>query len=210
EACGLPLVSAEEAPAADVAVDAIFGTGLSRAPSGNEARAIEGIHRARGAGAKVGAGDGARGLHPDTGPSYPAHVVADETVTFHAPKRGLYLHPAAELAGRVQVADIGIPQSLELKLSAPACELLDEQWARERFPRRPRNAHKNDFGHLLVVAGSAGESGAGGGGGGGGPRGGGGPGTPGGRPRGPGGAAAGPGGGVACSPPAGPPGRGGA
>src|SRR6267378_8025204 len=28
------------------------------------------------------------------------------------------------------------------------------------IPPRPRNAHKNDFGHLLAVAGSAGKSGA--------------------------------------------------
>lgn len=160
EAYGGPLAPLGDAPAADVVIDAVFGTGLSRAPAGNEAQAIDAIDRARAAGARVVAVDVPSGIDADTGAVYPAHVAADETVTLDLPKRGLYLHPAAELAGRVQVADIGIPHPLREKLAGPACELIDEDWARERFPARPRNAHKNDFGHLLVVAGSPGKAGA--------------------------------------------------
>ncbi|HUJ24422.1 MAG TPA: NAD(P)H-hydrate dehydratase [Myxococcales bacterium] len=160
DAYGGPLVPLEEAAQADVVIDALFGTGLSRAPAGVEAKAIEAIHRARAAGARVVAVDVPSGIDADTGAIYPVHVAADETVTLDLPKRGLYLHPAAELAGRVHVADIGIPHALRDKLAGPACELVDEEWARERFPPRPRNAHKNDFGHLLVVAGSPGKAGA--------------------------------------------------
>lgn len=150
----------DRGPAAEVVIDAVFGTGLSRPPSGAEARAIDAINSARAAGAKVVAVDVPSGIDADTGAVYPAHVSADETITFHAPKRGLYLHPAAELAGRIRVAPIGIGSALEEKLTAPACELIDEEWARQKLGRRPRNAHKNDFGHVLVVAGSAGKSGA--------------------------------------------------
>ena len=144
-----------------VIVDAVFGSGLNRAPDGAAAEAIRAMNAARERGAQVVAVDVPSGLEADTGAVYPVHLArADVTVTFHAPKRGLYLHPGAACAGRIEVADLGIPRSLEDRLSGPACELLDEEWAKAQLLPRPRNAHKNDFGHVLVVAGSAGKSGA--------------------------------------------------
>ena len=149
-----------EIGAGTVVVDAVFGSGLSRPPAGAEAAAIRAINLARENGAQVVAVDIPSGVESDTGAVYPAHVSADLTVTFHAPKRGLYLHPGADCAGRIVVEAIGIPQALEEKLPGPACELIDEAWARAQLSPRPRNAHKNDFGHVLVVAGSPGKSGA--------------------------------------------------
>ena len=126
-----------------VLIDAVFGSGLSRPPDGAEAEAIRALNAARERGALLVAVDVPSGVDSDTGHVYPVHIArADVTVTLHAPKRGLYLHPGAE------------------KLAGPACELIDEDWALAQFPRRQRNAHKNDFGHVLVVAGSAGKSGA--------------------------------------------------
>jgi hydroxyethylthiazole kinase-like uncharacterized protein yjeF len=150
-----------EAGQGDVVIDAVFGGGLSRAPEGAEAEAVAAMNEARERGAKVLAVDVPSGIDADTGAVYPVHLAqADVTVTFHAPKRGLYLHPAAALAGEIQVAPIGIPHSLEEKLSTPACDLLDEAWARAQLPKRSPNAHKNDYGHVLVVAGSPGKTGA--------------------------------------------------
>ena len=144
-----------------VAIDAVFGSGLSRAPEGAEAEAIRAINAARERGAQVVSIDVPSGVDSDTGAIYPAHIArADLTVTLHAPKRGLYLHPGADCAGRIVVEAIGIPPALEAKLPGPGCELIDERWARAQLAPRPRNAHKNEFGHLLVVAGSAGKSGA--------------------------------------------------
>lgn len=144
-----------------VLVDAVFGSGLSRAPEGAEAEAIRDMNAARERGARIVSVDVPSGIDSDTGAVYPVHLArADVTVTLHAPKRGLYLFPGAACAGRIEVAPIGIPQSLEHKLSAPACELIDEEWAKARFPPRPRNSHKNDFGHVLAVAGSPTKPGA--------------------------------------------------
>jgi len=144
-----------------VLIDAVFGSGLSRAPEGAEAEAIRTMNAARERGAKIVAVDVPSGTDSDTGHVYPLHLArADVTVTLHAPKRGLYLHPGAECAGRILVAPIGIPRVLEDKLPGAPCELIDEDWARAQVPPRPRNAHKNDFGHVLVVAGSPGKSGA--------------------------------------------------
>src|SRR5262249_30109171 len=140
-----------------VIVDAVFGSGLARAPEGAEAEAIRAMNAARERGASVVAVDVPSGIDSDSGAVYPVHLAkADVTVTFHAPKRGLYLYPGADCAGRIVVEPIGIPEGLDTS----TCDLLDEEWAAQWVKPRPRNSHKNDYGHVLVVAGSPGKSGA--------------------------------------------------
>ena len=48
------------------------------------------------------------GLDPDSGSATAAHVTADTTVTFTAPKLCLTLKPAAASAGRVVIVDVGV------------------------------------------------------------------------------------------------------
>ena len=57
------------------------------------------------------------------------------------------------------VADIGIPPA-SLAAAAPSLFLIEERDAAAAFPPRARGAHKGDFGHVLVVAGSIGKTGA--------------------------------------------------
>src|SRR5262249_43135111 len=126
-----------------VIVDAVFGSGLARAPEGPEAEAIRAMNAARERGAQVVAVAVPSGIDSDTGAVYPVPLAkADVTVTFHAPKRGLYLHPGADSAGRIVVEPIGIPGGLD----PSTCELLDEAWAASLVKPRPRNSHKNDYG----------------------------------------------------------------
>ena len=144
--------------AGSVLIDAVFGSGLSRPPAGAEAEAIALMNDAAARGARIVAVDVPSGVDSDSGAVYPMHLArADVTVTFHLPKRGLYLYPGAQSAGRIAVADIGIPRALE---EPSDCELVDESLARALLSPRPPTAHKNDFGHVLVVAGSPGKSGA--------------------------------------------------
>jgi NAD(P)H-hydrate epimerase len=86
-------------------------------------------------------------------------VQADRTVTFGFAKLGLFLHPGAELAGEVTVADIGIPPAAAARMPAGS-ELLVEPAARAIVPARPVDAHKGDAGRVLVIAGSTGKTGA--------------------------------------------------
>jgi NAD(P)H-hydrate epimerase len=148
-----------EAGVGDVVVDALFGTGLSRAPVGAFAEAIARIEAARVAGARVLAVDIPSGLSADTGHPLGPCVRADRTVTFAFLKRGLELYPGPSWAGDVTVADIGIPQAAAARVPV-GCELLDEVAARLLVPPRPPDAHKGDAGRLLVVAGSPGRTGA--------------------------------------------------
>jgi NAD(P)H-hydrate epimerase len=82
-------------------VDAIFGTGLSRAPEGKFAEWIRAINAA---GKEVVSIDVPSGLDAESGVAYSPIVKADTTIALGLPKRGLM-----KLPGDVYVADIGIP-----------------------------------------------------------------------------------------------------
>jgi hydroxyethylthiazole kinase-like uncharacterized protein yjeF len=144
---------------ADLVVDAVLGTGLRSAPSGLAALAIEAIAERRRAGVPVVAVDLPSGVPSDSGALEWPVAGACVTVTFAAPKRGHVLPPACEEVGELVVADIGIPAE-SVAASRPSLFLIEDRDAAEAFPRRARGAHKGDFGHLLVVAGSVGKTGA--------------------------------------------------
>ena len=111
---GLPLRDASERlPAAgdrpsDLRIDAIFGTGLSRAPSGVHRQAIE---RLLAEPIPVLAVDVPSGLDCDTGAAARSTIRADLTVTFVAEKRGFGEASARPFLGRVAVASIGTPRA---------------------------------------------------------------------------------------------------
>jgi len=98
---GVEVASDLELEDAEVIVDAIFGTGLSRAPEGRFAEWIEAIN---GSGKNVISVDVPSGLDADTGVAYAPVVKASATITLGLPKPGLQ-----KLPGRVFVADIGVP-----------------------------------------------------------------------------------------------------
>jgi NAD(P)H-hydrate epimerase len=144
---------------ADVIVDAVLGTGLRSAPSGLAAEAIAVMDRRFEAGVPVVAVDLPSGLPSDGGAvDWPA-VRATATVTFGAPKRGHVLPPACHHVGDLVVADIGIAAE-SVAAANPSLFLLEDVDAAGAFPLRRRGAHKGDFGHVLVVAGSIGKAGA--------------------------------------------------
>jgi len=91
---------------AEVVVDAIFGTGLSRAPEGKFATWIEAIN---GASSRVIAIDVPSGLDADTGVAYAPCVRADTTVTLGLAKPGLLKGDGPAVAGHLWLADIGVP-----------------------------------------------------------------------------------------------------
>ncbi|HOX44798.1 MAG TPA: NAD(P)H-hydrate dehydratase [Myxococcota bacterium] len=165
--CGFSLRSLPDEPALEgfslegyaVILDAVLGTGLSSPVGGHLARAIQAMRAARQAGARLVAVDVPSGVSADTGQVLGLAAQADRTVTFGAPKRGHLLHPGAELSGEVVVADLGFPPGL-LPKGTGATWLLDDADLAPYLTRRAPAAHKGDFGHLLVIAGSADKPGA--------------------------------------------------
>ncbi|HVG58932.1 MAG TPA: NAD(P)H-hydrate dehydratase [Hyalangium sp.] len=155
-----PLDSLSRPRAGDVVVDAIFGTGLSRAPEGVFAEAIFRIYRWRKVGVKVVAADMPSGLQSDTGETFLPYVEADVTVSFGCLKRGQVLEPGASLCGELRRVDIGLSAATVQGLEGPVLRLVEESDARGVLPPRRRDTHKGTYGHVLVVAGSRGKSGA--------------------------------------------------
>src|SRR6185295_7993137 len=94
---------------ADLVIDGLLGTGLSRPVKAEFKTAIEALNRARvkTPGLKILAVDIPSGLNADTGKPMGAAVMADVTVTFGLPKLGLVQQSAADFVGRLQIADIG-------------------------------------------------------------------------------------------------------
>ncbi|MFZ9086276.1 MAG: NAD(P)H-hydrate dehydratase [Steroidobacteraceae bacterium] len=145
---GLPL-------AADVVVDALFGTGLDRPVEGQFLSCIEAINTAA---VPVLALDIPSGLHADTGTVLGKAVVADVTVTFVALKSGLFLGEAVDHVGSVVLDTLGIAPSAE---DGPAClRRLDDAEGRQWLRPRRRSAHKGDHGRVLLVGGGPGMPGA--------------------------------------------------
>ena len=91
---------------AQVIVDALFGTGLSRRPEGRFAAWIEAINDSP---AQVIAVDVPSGLDADTGVAYAPTVRAHTTVTLGLSKPGLLTKEGPRVAGDVWIADIGVP-----------------------------------------------------------------------------------------------------
>jgi NAD(P)H-hydrate epimerase len=100
-------------------LDAIFGTGLNRAPEGRAAEWIEAINDS---GRRVVAVDVPSGLDSDSGRAFAPALRASLTVTLGLPKAGLLEADGPGLAGEVWVADIGIPFEAyrEIGLEVPA------------------------------------------------------------------------------------------
>lgn len=140
----------------DVLVDAMLGVGLSSPLKGTYAQAVDMINAS---GNPVVAVDIPTGIDADTGAVLGAAVKADLTVTMALLKRGLVLYPGAAYAGAVRIADIGIPREVIEKEKA-SMSLLDRGAVRGVISTRVLDAHKGDFGHLMVVAGSPGKAGA--------------------------------------------------
>ena len=112
-----------------------------------------------GARADVLAVDVPSGAQADTGEADENAVQAAATVTMQLPKPGLYLYPAAELAGKVVVAPIGMPEALTEQAEGHKY-LLDSEIVRDFLPIRSGNCHKGEAGRVTVAAGSPGYTGA--------------------------------------------------
>ncbi len=139
---------------AEILVDALLGTGLNRAVEGFHANLIRATHRFRG---RIVAVDVPSGLNADTGAIMGTAVKADLTVTFLGLKQGLFTGFGLEHCGRVILSDLDVPPPVQQSVTRTAC-LLPR--LTRGLPRRPRYAHKGDFGHVLVVGGAEGYGGA--------------------------------------------------
>jgi NAD(P)H-hydrate epimerase len=140
---------------ADVIVDAIFGTGLSRPLSAVLCARVQAMNDAA---APILALDIPSGLDADTGHVLGLAIKAACTVTFVGLKLGFYLGVAPDYLGHLDFDALDIPLSDE-RIGASAAR-LDIAWLRSVLPPRSRLSHKGANGHVLVVGGGLGMAGA--------------------------------------------------
>ena len=148
---------ARDALRPDVIVDALFGTGVKPPLSGLADTIVTDLNAAD---RQVVAIDLPSGLSADTAEVVGAAVRATMTVTLAAPKLPLFLPPADAHAGRVTVADIGIPEHVIHEVEGPIVRVITREAMLPKLAPRPADGHKGTFGHVLVVAGSRGKAGA--------------------------------------------------
>ena len=135
---------------AEIVVDGLLGTGASGEPRGVVADAIRFVD-AQADRALVVAVDA---------PSAMA-VRADLTVAMGLPKIDCADPAYIDQVGCLEVVDIGIPPAFIGESADPSApELIHPSDLTPLFPRRPRDAHKGVYGHLLCIGGSRGFSGA--------------------------------------------------
>ena len=142
---------------ADVAIDALFGTGLDR-PIAQDSPFGEAITRLGEGKTPVAALDVPSGLDTDTGLLLGEFgVQAALTVTFAHLKLGHMTAHGAKQCGPVHVVDIGVPPQLSREKSA---ELLEAADVKACLSPRPIDNHKYKAGHVAIFGGSAGKTGA--------------------------------------------------
>lgn len=146
----------EALPAADLVVDALLGTGLTRPPTGEMAALIEAVNAGS---APVLALDTPSGLDLDRGVAPGACIRADLTTTFIVDKPGLHTGVARDVCGDVRLGDLDAPAEALSAVTADAM-LIDETLLPVMLVPRRRTAHKGDHGRVLLLGGDHGYAGA--------------------------------------------------
>lgn len=139
-----------------VVVDALLGTGLNGEVREPFAQAIRLINDS---GLPIVAVDIPSGLCSDTGTAVGPVIGADVTVTFIGMKQGLFTGEGPQHTGELVFNNLRVPELVYHQVT-PECERLDLEELMPLLPKRRRDAHKGDFGHVLVVGGERGFGGA--------------------------------------------------
>ncbi|MDD5297565.1 MAG: NAD(P)H-hydrate dehydratase [Rhodocyclaceae bacterium] len=137
-----------------LAVDALFGIGLSRPLEGKYG---EWIDRLNGLHCPILALDTPSGLDADTGRVWGKAVRATHTATFIAAKPGLYTLEGPDHAGVASIHDLGLDASAIRP--AEGLTVTPTQFLAELRPR-PKNSHKGTNGSAGILGGAQGMPGA--------------------------------------------------
>ena len=137
-------------------IDGIFGTGFRGSPVKSIDRAIQAVNESP---CPILSIDIPSGLNADNGKVEGSCIRAQHTVTLAWAKRGLVLFPGKRYTGELEIARISLPEQA-LSILESEEYYLDKEHVQGLLPVRDWEGHKNSFGHVLVIAGSAGMTGA--------------------------------------------------
>lgn len=142
-----------------IVVDALLGTGIRGEVTGLLRTAVDAIND-RPNSVSVVSVDIPSGLDSDSGEVHGAAVHADFTITFTAPKTGMFAGDSSRYIGQLEVRDIGSSPELIEETGKGVLRWSEPHEFSVYAKRRRAEGHKGDYGHVLVIAGSVGKSGA--------------------------------------------------
>ena len=139
-------------------IDGLFGSGLNKPLSGGFAAVVKYINASR---AQVVAIDIPSGLMgEDNTYNIRQHIVhADVTLSIQLPKLSFLFPENENIVGEWEILDIGLKQCF-IDTAPSVYSILEETEIRSLIKPRKRFAHKGNFGHGLLIAGSYGMAGA--------------------------------------------------
>ncbi|HYV54217.1 MAG TPA: NAD(P)H-hydrate dehydratase [Chitinophagaceae bacterium] len=140
----------------DTIIDALFGSGLNRPLESVTAKLVEHINNS---GCKIIAIDTPSGLPIDHSAEGEKIIRANHTLSFQVFKLSFLLPENANFIGEVHILDIGLHPDY-YNSAETHYELVDKKIISAIYKPRSRFAHKGNFGHALLVAGSYGKMGA--------------------------------------------------
>lgn len=136
---------------ADLIVDAVFGTGLSRAVEGRTLKMFEMINNLK---CDVFSIDVPSGISGDSGEVSGVAIKADYTLAVCAYKPCHIFFPARQYCGNVKKVNIGIDGELIDKLGELPFYSLNLKEIKSKFKPRNPLSNKGNFGKVLEICGS--------------------------------------------------------
>lgn len=144
-----------------IIIDALLGTGITKAPRESVSEWISFINRAR---AYVISVDCPSGVNADSGEVPGDCVNADCTVCMLGLKPGLFTADAVDYVGQVEFADLGcdLRNFNDETTTAEPCPLSRASYdvIKSDLPVRLRSCNKGDNGKVLIIGGACGMGGA--------------------------------------------------
>jgi hydroxyethylthiazole kinase-like uncharacterized protein yjeF len=141
----------------DIVIDAIFGNGLTRTPSGFTKKLIEYINHTKVFTLSI---DFPSGLFGDSSVIDSKSVIkAGHTLTFQTPKLAFLLPENKNFINTWEVIDIGLDEDFIAALN-PKKYYITKSDIKPIYKPRNKWSHKGTFGHSLIIGGSFGKIGA--------------------------------------------------
>ena len=142
----------------DIVIDGLFGSGLNKPLGGGFASVVKYINSSPCTIVSIDMPSGLFG--EDNSDNHVDNIItADYTFTFHCLKLSFLFSENESFTGKVEVLDIGLhPEGID-SVSTPFY-LIEKEYVNSLLKKRSRFAHKGNFGHALLIAGSLGKMGA--------------------------------------------------
>ena len=143
-------------PESHIIIDALLGSGINRPVEGLTEALIQFIKQS---GAEIISIDIPSGLYVDHSSAGNTTIQASHTLGFQCYKPGYLVAENEKAIGDVHILDIGL-STVYLNTITPVAELTELSLIKSIYKPRNRFAHKGNFGHALLMAGSMGKMGA--------------------------------------------------